>query len=64
MTWLDDKDDDPNDPSHPDFDLSESAPYDFDEPYEKPWFLRRWLLLSVSLIVVFSLLVPYLIRLT
>jgi hypothetical protein len=57
-------DDDPNDPSHPDFDLSESAPYDFDEPYQKPWFLRRWVLLLVSLIVVVSLLLPYALRAT
>ena len=60
MTW--DEDDDPNDPSHPDFDLSNSAPYDFDEPYEKPWFLRRWLLLTISLLVVFALLLPYALR--
>jgi hypothetical protein len=64
MNLLDDEADDPNDPSHPDFDLSESAPYDFDEPYEKPWFLRRWMLLLVSIVVVFSLLLSYVVRLT
>ena len=57
-----DDDDDPNDPSHPDFDLSDSAPYDFDEPYEKPWFLQRWLLLMVSAIVLLGLLLPYFLR--
>ncbi|HEU0072799.1 MAG TPA: hypothetical protein VFS30_02215 [Dehalococcoidia bacterium] len=56
------EDDDPNDPSHRDYDLSNSAPYDFDEPYEKPWFLRRWLLLLVSLIVLAGLLLPYALR--
>jgi hypothetical protein len=56
------EDDDPNDPSHPDFDLSDSAPHDFDGPYEKPWFLRRWLLLLVSLLVVISLLLPFVMR--
>ena len=61
MTFSDDEDD-PNDPSHPDFDLSTSAPYDFDEPYEKPWFLRRWLLLTVSFIVLIGLLLPYALR--
>ena len=62
MTRSGDEDDDPNDPSHPDYDLSNSAPYDFDEPYEKPWFLRRWVLLLVSVIVLVGLLLPYLWR--
>jgi hypothetical protein len=57
------EDDDPNDPRHPDHDLSDSAEYDFDEPYEKPWFLRRWVLLAVSIVVVVSLLLPYALRL-
>jgi hypothetical protein len=56
------EDDDPNDPAHPDYDLSDSAPYDFDEPYEKSWFLRRWVLLLVSVILVVSLLLPYALR--
>jgi hypothetical protein len=54
--------DDPNDPRHPDFDLSESAPYDFDEPYEKPWFLRRGVLLLVSALLIISLLLPFAFR--
>ena len=62
MTRSGDEDDDPNDPSHPDYDLSNSAPYDFDKPYEKPWFLRRWVLLLVSVIVLVGLLLPYLWR--
>ena len=55
--------DDPNNPSHPDYDLSNSAPYDLDEPYQKPWFLQRWLLLTVSAIVLLGLLLPYALRL-
>jgi hypothetical protein len=55
--------DDPNDPRHPDFDLSESAPYDFDEPYAKPWYLRRGVLLVVSALLIFSLLLPLALRL-
>jgi hypothetical protein len=54
--------DDPNDPRHPDFDLSESAPYDFDGPYEKPWFLRRGVLLLVSALLIISLLLPFAFR--
>jgi hypothetical protein len=49
-------DDDPNDPRHRDFDLSESAPYEFDSwTDDKPWFLRRWVLLTVSVLVVLGL---------
>ena len=62
MDDSDREDDDPNDPSHPDFDLSNSAPYDFDEPYEKPWFLKRWLFLFVSFVVILSLLLPFALR--
>ena len=62
MDRSDYEDDDPNDPSHPDFDLSDSAPHDFDEPYEKAWFLQRWLLLLVSAIVLLGLLLPYALR--
>jgi hypothetical protein len=54
--------DDPNNPDHPDFDLSESAPYDFDGSYEKPWFLRRGVLLLVSALLIISLLLPFAFR--
>ncbi|HWO73831.1 MAG TPA: hypothetical protein VNN21_09775 [Dehalococcoidia bacterium] len=57
------EDDDPTDPSHPDFDLSEASPYSAYEPRPKPWYLRRVTLLLVSLLVVFSLLLPYVLRL-
>jgi hypothetical protein len=56
-------DDDPNNPTHRDHDLSDSAPYDFDLPADtKPWFLRRWLLLIVSVLLVLSLFIPYILR--
>jgi hypothetical protein len=56
-------DDDPNDPSHRDFDLSETGgpEYHYDVP-GKPWYLRRWFLLVVAVIVVVALLVPILPR--
>jgi hypothetical protein len=54
--------DDPTDPAHPDFDLSEAAPYSTYEP-RKPWFLRRWVLIVVSSLVVLALVLPYLWRL-
>jgi hypothetical protein len=54
--------DDPTDPTHPDFDLSEAAPYSSQE-HRKPWFLRRWALIVVSALVVVSLVLPYVWRL-
>jgi hypothetical protein len=51
-------DDDPNDPRHRDHDLSESATYDFDRWVDdKPWYLRRWTLLLVSLALIFSIVI-------
>jgi len=50
------EDDDPNDPKHRDHDLSTSADYDFDSWVDdKPWFARRWAVLAVSGILIFSL---------
>jgi hypothetical protein len=50
------EDDDPNNPTHRDHDLSTSANYDYDTwDTPKPWYLRRWLLLLVSLLIVASL---------
>ena len=58
-----DDDDDPGDPSHRDHDLSTSANYDYDSwEDEKPWYLRRWLLLIVAVVIVVSLLLPYALR--
>jgi hypothetical protein len=55
--------DDPTDPSHPDWDLSVSAPYDFDVHPDKPWYMRRWLLLVIAFLVITSLLLPFIQRL-
>jgi hypothetical protein len=56
-------DDDPNDPAHRDYDLSTSAPYEYDSWEDnKPWYLQRWLLLVVAIVIVFSLVLPYLLR--
>jgi hypothetical protein len=55
-----DEDDDPNDPSHRDYDLSESAPYASYEEQTRPWFTRRWVLLIVAVLIIASLLLPYL----
>ena len=55
------EDDDPNNPRHRDHDLSDSADYDWDRPaHTKPWYLQRWFLLTIGVLLVFSLLVPYL----
>jgi len=53
--------DDPTDPGHPDFDLSEAAPYSTPSQ-PKPWFMRRWAVMLISLLLVLSLLLPYLLR--
>lgn len=51
--------DDPTDPDHPDYDLSVAAPaYLIEEP--RPWFLQRWFLLSVAVLVISGLVLPYL----
>jgi hypothetical protein len=52
---------DPNDPTHPDHDLSESASYMW-EPPAKPIFLRRGFLLVVSALVIVGLMLPALAR--
>jgi hypothetical protein len=54
--------DDPNDPSHPDFDLSDSAPWHYVEPQGKPWFLQRWVFLILAVVIIFSLILPFLPR--
>jgi hypothetical protein len=58
-----DEEEDPNDPSHRDFDLSEAGGpvYHYDVP-EKAWFLRRWFLLLVAVLVVLGLVLPLLPR--
>jgi len=57
------EDDDPNDPDHRDHDLSDSAAYDWERPADvKPWFLQRWFVMTISLLLVFSLLLPVALR--
>ena len=59
------EDDDPNNPLHRDHDLSDSALYDWDRPADaKPWFLQRWFMLTISLLLVFSLILPLVIQVT
>jgi hypothetical protein len=55
-----DPNDDPNDPRHPDHDLSESMPYSSYEAPPKPWYTRRWLMLIVAIVMITGLLLPYL----
>ncbi len=56
-------DDDPNDPSHRDFDLSEAGGplYHYEVP-TKPWYLRRWFLLAVAGLLIIALVVSILPR--
>ncbi len=53
---------DPNDPSHPDHDLSESAGYSDWDPAPKPWYVRRGALLLIAVLVIIGLLFPTLAR--
>lgn len=55
---------DPNDPSHPDYDLSESSGYLGWEPSPKPVFLRRGVVLLITILVLIGLLIPLIVRLT
>ena len=50
-------DDDPNDPNHRDFDLSEAG-IEYYVPDAKPWFLRRWFVLLVCGLVLLALILP------
>ena len=54
------EEDDPNNPRHPDHDLSDSYDYDWERPADvKPWYLQRWFMLTIGLLLVVSLLLPY-----
>lgn len=69
---LDDEDDefdegewelDPNDPTHPDHDLSDSVGYGGDwEPMPKPLLIRRGVVLLLTLLAILGLVVPVLLR--
>ncbi len=54
---------DPNDPTHPDHDLSESASYAWYPP-DKPFYLRRGVILVVTILVIIGLMIPLLARIT
>ncbi|MGB2695181.1 MAG: hypothetical protein WBD55_08345 [Dehalococcoidia bacterium] len=53
---------DPNDPTHPDFDLSESAGYSDWEPSAKPVLLWRGVVVLLTLLLILALTVPLLMR--
>lgn len=53
---------DPNDPTHPDFDLSESAGYSDWEPSPKPVLLWRGVVFVLTLLLILALTVPLLVR--
>ena len=55
---------DPNDPTHPDYDLSVAAGYGGWEPSSKPVLLRRGMVLLLTLLVLIGLLIPFLARLS
>jgi hypothetical protein len=54
---------DPNDPTHPDFDLSEAHGYDNWQPEPKPLLLRRGVVLLITALVIIGLLLPIVLRL-
>ena len=49
---------DPNDPTHPDYDLSVSAGYGGWEPEPKPVLLWRGVVVGLSLLILLGLLIP------
>lgn len=53
---------DPNDPSHPDYDLSEAAGYGRWEPLEQGQSLRRRIIVVVAALLLMALVVPVAIR--
>jgi len=53
---------DPNDPSHPDYDLSEAAGYGRWEPLEEGQSRRQRIFVAVTVLLLAALLVPVLIR--
>ncbi len=55
---------DPNDPTHPDYDLSEAAGYAEWGPAPKPLLIRRGTVLLLTLLVLAGLVIPILLRLT
>ena len=54
------EEDDPTDPSHPDYDLSTASPYRHVDPQPRFWFTRRWVLIVVAFVAITGMLLPYL----
>jgi hypothetical protein len=50
---------DPNDPTHPDHDLSVSAGYAGWDPAPKPLLTRRGVILLITALVIVGLLLPF-----
>ncbi len=63
--YADYEEDDPNNPGHRDHDLSDSASYDWDRPVDvKPWYMQRWFMLTISLLLILSLVLPMVLSVT
>ena len=54
---------DPNDPTHPDYDLSDAAGYANWDPSPKPWLMRAGVALLITAVVIVALLATILPRL-
>jgi hypothetical protein len=52
------EDDDLSDPNHPDHDLSEWSPYSPGVDDTKPWFVRRWVMIVIGILVIIGLIIP------
>ena len=53
---------DPNDPSHPDYDLSDAAGYGRWEPMEQGQSRRQRIIVAVTILLLIAVLVPVVIR--
>jgi len=53
---------DPNEPTHPDHDLSVAAGYEGWEPEPKPILLRRGVILLFTGLVIIGLILPFIVR--
>jgi len=53
---------DPNDPSHPDYDLSEDAGYGRWEPLEQGQSRRQRIIVVVAMLLLIAVLLPLLVR--
>ncbi len=53
---------DPNDPSHPDYDLSDAAGYGRWEPLEQGQSRRQRIIVAVALLLLGAILLPLLVR--